>query len=93
MALNAEQIMWRELDKILAPMVNEDFGAISASTAIKQLMQYIAEERADAADSRSWEEELIRHEDLLWQSRTTGTPDMFSGEMRWFWDNGAWGNV
>jgi hypothetical protein len=31
--------------------------------------------------------------DLLWLSRTTGKPDMFSDEMRWFWDNGTWGNI
>ena len=27
------------------------------------------------------------HEDLLWASLATGEPDLFSEEMRWFWNS------
>ena len=93
MAKDAQQVIVQERNKILAPLIDGDMEAVTATRIVKELVQYIAEERTDAAESRLWDYECQQKKDLLWLSRITGKPDMFSDEMRWFWDNGTWGNI
>jgi len=66
----------------------------AAAKEIADLLEAEIEcERDEATDSKLWDFECEQLEDLLWKSRTTGTPDMFSEELRSFWDNGRPGNV
>jgi len=37
-------------------------------------------------DDAKWDIEQEEHKDMLFASRITGKPDMFSIAMRWFWD-------
>lgn len=41
----------------------------------------------DCLECQAKEIEREEHEDMLWLSLTTGTPDIFSDTMRWYWDN------
>lgn len=90
MEQNAEQAMYGQLSDILVRFINGDVGL---PRTVNSLMQYIDRKCENVASEKVTEEDRTRFHDLLWLSRTTGKPDMFSDEMRWFWDNGRMGNV
>lgn len=88
--LKRERVIYRQITELLTRFVNKDLLLNMAADAIVGLIE---NEREDSADDKLWDYQCQQQENLLWQSRTTGVPDMFSDELRSFWDNGRPGNV
>jgi hypothetical protein len=85
-----EQIISQQISEVLVRFFNED---LKLTATIKFFEELVAEERGASADDKLWDYQCQQQQNLLWSSRTVGEPDLFSNEMRWFWDNGTWGNV
>lgn len=77
------------LEEILR-VVRSEITPIAAANTItdwfEEEAQDVAETYIDEAQWRVDQVESDRIEDLEYASRTTGTPDMFSDEMRGFWN-------
>ena len=76
------------LEEILK-VVRGELTPIAAANTIddwcEEEAQNVAEGYIDEAQRRVDQVESDRIEDMEYASRTTGTPDMFSDEMRGFW--------
>jgi hypothetical protein len=88
--------MYDQLILILRDLTGRD-DEIAHQIVTDKIMELVKSEievvREEAADDKLWDYQDQQLQDLLWQSRTTGKPDMFSDELRSFWDNGTWENV
>ena len=73
----------------------EDFqnGKFNLEQAVVELIDVMEEQLNGELEDQQWEcAQEVAH-DLFYAAMTTGAPDLFSDELRSFWDRGASGNV
>lgn len=96
MTMKHEQMIYRQITEILVNFIQEETilrPAMKLKTAADAIMEIIDEEREGAADDKLWDYQCQQQKDLLWGALAIGVPDLFSEELRSFWNNGRPDNI